>query len=256
MSICLKLLGTGAADYDWSRFGEEGIRGSTSSLLNGHTLIDCGATGLGNLHRFQVPFSAVDTLLITHSHSDHFQPAQITELAAGRSKPLEVYASPEALELLPQDGSIAPHPLAAGMKFQLGELGVTALPANHLTNIAGEEAFHFAFESAAGNLLYALDGAGMLKRAIQLIDHLRFELIIFDCTMADSGDYRIFEHTDIEMVIHLMKTLRTLKIVDGSTRIVLNHLARTLWPPTEAERRQKIAGTNFELAFDGMELQF
>ena len=80
----LKLLGTGAADYDWSRFGEEGVRGSTSSLLNGHILIDCGATGLANLRRFGIPHSDIDTLLVTHSHDDHFVPEQVAELASGR----------------------------------------------------------------------------------------------------------------------------------------------------------------------------
>ena len=250
----LKLLGTGAADYDWSRFGEEGVRGSTSSLLNGHILIDCGATGRANLRRFGIPHSDIDTLLVTHSHDDHFVPEQVAELASGRRVPLAVYASPEALAMLPDDADVAAHPLAPGLKFRAGEFAVTALPANHLTNIPGEQAFHFCFESAAGNLLYALDGAGMLKAAVRLFSQLRFDWVVTDCTMAESGDFRIFEHSDLDMVTHLMKTLRNLKIVDGDTRVVLDHLARTLWPESEAGRQARIAGTGFELAFDGMEL--
>ena len=99
----LVLLGTGAADYDWSRLGEPGVRGSTSSLLNGHILIDCGATGLRNLQRNGIDFGAVDTLLVTHSHGDQFQPDQIVELARtpGRAKPFRIYAAPEALAQLP-----------------------------------------------------------------------------------------------------------------------------------------------------------
>jgi len=251
----LKLLGTGAADYDWTRFGEPGVRGSTSSLLNGHILIDCGATGPDGLKRFGIPFSAVDALLVTHSHSDHFAPGRIAELAAGRETPLDVFASPKALALLPESGAIARHPLSAGDKFTLGDVAVTVLPANHPTEIPGETAFHFSFETPAGNLLYALDGAWMLKAAVWLIKHLRFDWIVLDCTMADAGDWRIFEHTDVEMAAHMVKSLRTLGIADGETRIVLDHLARTLWPETEAGRREKIAGTGFELAFDGMELR-
>lgn len=81
----LKLLGTGAADYDWACFGEPGVRGSTSSLLNGHVLIDCGTTGTGNLKRFGIPCSAVDALLVTHSHSDHFAPERIPRVTSARS---------------------------------------------------------------------------------------------------------------------------------------------------------------------------
>ncbi len=254
MQLELKLLGTGAADYDWKLFGEDGVRGSTSSLLNGHILIDCGITGLRNLERFHIPHASIDTLLITHSHDDHFEPEQILELAGGTQKPLDVYASPDALAQLPQTGRIVPHPLLPGAKFQSGEVAVTALPANHMTNIPGEAALHFCFETPAGNVLYALDGAWLLKQAIRLIEHLRFDWIILDCTMAEAGDFRIFEHTDFDMAVHIMKTLRTLNIADGHTRVILNHLARTLWPKTEEERQQRIAGSGFELAFDGMTL--
>lgn len=95
----------------------------------------------------------------------------------------------------------------------------------------------------------------MLKQAVRLIEHLRFDWIVMDCTMADSGDFRIFEHTDLAMAVHMIETLRNLNIVTPRTRIILDHLARTLWPATEEERRRKIAGTGFELAFDGMELR-
>ena len=94
----------------------------------------------------------------------------------------------------------------------------------------------------------------MLKAAVRLFSQLRFDWVVTDCTMAESGDFRIFEHSDLDMVTHLMKTLRNLKIVDGDTRVVLDHLARTLWPESEAGRQARIAGTGFELAFDGMEL--
>lgn len=222
--------------------------------MNGRILIDCGATGLGNLRRFGIPFSAVDALLITHSHDDHFEPEQIVELAAGREKPLDVFASPEALAMLAESETIVRHPLSAGETFFLGDVAVTVLPANHPTHIPGETAFHFCFETPGGNLLYALDGAWMLKAAVWMVKHLRFDWVVLDCTMADAGDWRIFEHTDVDMAVHMVKSLRNLGIVDGETRIVLDHLARTLWPETEEERRQKIAGTGFELAFDGMEL--
>ncbi len=248
----LRLLGTGAADYDWNRFGNPGVRGSTSSLLNGHILIDCGVTGLGNLNRFGIPYSAVDTLLMTHSHDDHFQPGQIAELAAARPEPLAVYAAPAILDQLAGTANIAPFPITPGMTFELGDLSVIALPANHLTWIPEEQALHYCFLSPAGNLLYALDGAAMLKQAFQLIEEIHLDCIVIDCTMADSGDFRIFEHTDVEMVVHLMKTLKNLGVADSNTRVVLDHLARTLWPETETERQKKIAGTNFELAFDGM----
>lgn len=95
----------------------------------------------------------------------------------------------------------------------------------------------------------------MLKAAVRLFSQLRFDWVVIDCTMAESGDFRIFEHSDLDMVTHLMKTLRNLKIVDGDTRVVLDPSGPgPLWPESEAGRQARIAGTGFELAFDGMEL--
>lgn len=253
----LVLLGTGAADHEWDRFGEPGVRGSTSSLLNGHILIDCGTTGLRNLRKNGIGFPAVDTLLITHSHSDHFQPEQISELAGapGRAKPFRVYAAPEALALLPDTAVPEKYELVPGLRFQLGEFNVTALPANHQTEISGEQAYHFLFESAAGTLLYALDGAGLTKPEWQLIDGVRLDWIVIDCTMAEEGDWRIFEHNDRTMVRHLLATFRSRGMIDETTRIVLNHLARTLWPEDTETIHARAAEIGAEAAFDGMMLK-
>ena len=253
----LVLLGTGAADHDWNRFGEPGVRGSTSSLLNGRILIDCGTTGLRNLQTNGIDFGAVETLLMTHSHCDHFQPEQITELARtpGRTQPLRIYAAREVLARLPEGAEFDKHELAPGLRIQLGELNVTALPANHLTDVPSEQAYHFLFESAAGSLLYALDGAGLTKREWLLLDGIKLDWIVIDCTMAEEGDWRIFEHNDRTMVRHLLATFRNCGMIDETTRIVLNHLARTLWPEDAETIQAKAAEIGAEAAFDGMTLE-
>ncbi|MFA6816816.1 MAG: MBL fold metallo-hydrolase [Lentisphaeria bacterium] len=253
-SFELQFLGTGAADYDWDSFGKPGVRGSTSSLLNNHILIDCGATGLRNLKRFSVPFSTVDTLLITHSHSDHLNVEQIVELSAARKKPLELYASPESISKIPKTETIITHPLSPGMKFDLGDIAVTALPGNHQTDIPGEITLHYCFETPVGNLLYALDSSWLLKAEILLLKHLHLDWFIMDGTVADDGDYRIFEHTDINMAKHMVKTLRGMQIVTDDTQIYLDHFAKTLWPIAEKDRQQKVAGTGFHLATDGLKI--
>ncbi|MBS1368902.1 MAG: MBL fold metallo-hydrolase [Lentisphaeria bacterium] len=250
----LILLGTGAADYDWSRFGEPGVRGSTSSLLNGHILIDCGATGLANLRKSGIRSESVDTLLFTHSHDDHFRPDQAAELAQGRSRPLRVFAAPEVLALLPEEG-FEKHALSPGLHFSLGELNVTALPANHMTHIPSEQAYHYLFESAAGTLLYALDGAGLTKPEWLLIDGVKLDWIVIDCTMAEEGNWRIFEHNDRTTVRHILATFRSRGMIGEGTRVVLNHLARTLWPEDAEEIRKKAAEIGAEAAYDGMLLE-
>ena len=48
----LQFIGTGAADFNWSKYGEPGVLGSTSTLLNGHILLDCGPTTAATFARY------------------------------------------------------------------------------------------------------------------------------------------------------------------------------------------------------------
>ncbi len=66
-----------------------------------HLLIDCGATSLVAMKRFGVETSAIDTILLSHLHGDHFGgvPFFIMEaqFVSGRERPL-VVAGPPGLE--------------------------------------------------------------------------------------------------------------------------------------------------------------
>lgn len=255
--VTVRTLGTGAADHDWKRLGEPGVRGSAATLLDGHVLIDCGTTGYANLTRFDIAPNALTDLLITHSHGDHFSPSEIRKLLDARGPdqpPLQVRASPQALAALERalPGRFTGHPLAAGTTFDLGRLHVTALPANHLLGDPAEQALHFLVETPDGTLLYALDGAWMLKQARQLIGKRRLDLIVWDATVAKSGDFRAFEHNDLDMIGLMMASLTTTGAADSRTVCVLDHVARTLWPADLRDAERLASDRGWVLAADGM----
>lgn len=255
--LAIRTLGTGAADHDWKRLGESGVRGTAATLVDGHVLIDCGTTGFANLTRFDIPPRTLTDLLITHSHSDHFAPEQIRMVLEARGPdlpPLGIWASPQALATLEcrQPGRFAAHPLVAGTVFDMGRLHVTALPANHLLSDPSEQALHFLIETPRGTLLYALDGAWLLKQARLLIGKRQLDMIIWDATVAQSGDFRAFEHNDLAMIGLMMASLTTTGAVDSRTACVLDHVARTLWP-ADLQAAEKLASDRgWRLAADGM----
>ena len=258
--VRVRTLGTGAADHDWKRLGAPGVRGSTSTLLDGHVLIDCGTTGSANLARFGVAPSVLTDLLITHSHGDHFNCDEIRNVLEQRSTnqpPLDVWAAPEPLATLKQalPDRFVGHELRAGTAFPCGRLRFTALPANHQLPNPAEQALHFLAETPCGNLLYALDGAWMLKQAKQLIGKKRLDMIIWDATMSETGDYRIFEHNDLAMIGLMMQSLATTGNVHPDTVCVLDHTARTLWPSDPQEADKLATDRGWILAADGMELK-
>jgi len=256
--IAIRTLGTGAADHDWKRLGEPGVRGSAATLIDGHVLIDCGTTGFANLTRFDIQPRALTDLLITHSHGDHFAPDQIRNVLEARGPdlpPLGIWASPQALATLARalpDRRYTGRPLVAGTVFDVGRQHVTALPANHLLPDPSEQALHFLIETPQGSLLYALDGAWLLKQARLLIGKRRLDMIIWDATVANSGDFRAFEHNDLAMIGLMMASLTTTGAVDSRTVCVLDHVARTLWPADLQAAAKLASDRGWVLAADGM----
>lgn len=258
-AVCrIQLLGTGAADHDWARIGEPGVRGSAGTLFNGAVLIDYGATGPENLARFGVAPDRLEALIFTHTHSDHFAPEKVRELLEARRNPapLQIYGSREMAGILSGAPNCVLHPLSAGTVFRAKDLEFTALPSNHMLEANPEElTFHYLIRGDAGTVLYALDGAWLTKPEWLLIRGIRLNLILIDATMAEGGDWRIFEHNDLDMIEHMLLTFRREGMVSDATRVVLTHMARTLWPEESAAARALAERRGFELGYDGMMLE-
>ena len=255
----IRFLGTGAADYDWSKIGEPGIRGSAGTLLNGNILFDYGTTGRENLSRFGISPDCIEVLLFTHSHSDHFSVKNVKALLAERknSNPLHICGDAVVINALAGCADCCLHLLEPGEKFQYGDFTFTALLANHMIEAHPEEkTLHYLVETQGKTLLYATDGAGFTKPEWLIIREHHLDLIIIDATMAASGDWRIFEHNDLETIWHVRQTLRAEKIIDDRSRVVLTHLARTLWPDDAATIDRLARSYGFEAAYDGMDITY
>ena len=243
----LLFLGTGAADHDWSRYGEPGVLGSTASLLEDHILLDCGPTVCASLKRFGADFSKITAIVNTHSHSDHFNPEQIKELSAGRM--IDFYGTPQACEKVKDFCRI--HPIKSGDVFEVKNTRFLTLPANHAVTDLNEETFNYLISCNGKTLLYALDTAWMLTKARRLIGETKIDGIIWDATMSEPHDWRIFEHSDPEMFDSIRKVLIQTGNISEDVPVYFDHRARTLWP-LDLSGQQKIAARhNARLALDG-----
>ncbi len=256
----IQFLGTGAADFDWSEIGKPGVRGSTSTLLNDRILVDAGVTGWENLHRFGVSPDALDALLITHSHQDHFSETVIARILEARhpaSPKLKVFASPQAVSRLSRicGSRFEGVPLSTGTEFDLPGFHVVTLPANHRVEDFREECFHFLFLSPVENLLYALDGAWMMCKARALIGKTPIHTVVWEATMESPANFRIFEHSDLSMLDQMKTVLRTDGIFSGRTEFYVTHIAKTLWNGSFEDQSASAARHGYRMAFDGMTVQ-
>ena len=245
----IKFIGCGAADYDWNRYGEDGVLGSTATLLNDSILLDCGPTVGKALKRFGVNKEKISVIVNTHSHSDHFAPDVIREIATERK--ILFYGSLQACEQVRDFCEV--RPLTFGDRFECMGCSFLALPANHAVADLKEETFNYLITENNKTLLYALDTAWMLTKARLLIGKTHIDSIVWDATMSEADDWRIFEHSDPVMFASIRRVLQKTGNIDENVKIWFDHRARTLWPSTGAEQEEIADRFGVMLAQEGEE---
>ena len=244
-------LGCGAADFDWSRYGDPDILGSTVTLLDDSILLDCGPTTTAAMARFGVENKQISAIVNTHNHSDHLNVEEVRKIASGRKLPF--YGSPEACEKLADCCEV--HPLTFGDEFVIDGKKFVALPSNHAVENLKEETFNYLI-SGDKTLLYALDTAWMLTRARRLIGQQHIDAIVWDATMSEPDDWRIFEHSDPVMFACIRRVLKKTGNIDDNVKIWFNHRARSLWPTDIAAQEAVAIRENVQLAQDGEQVSF
>ena len=242
----IQFIGTGAADHEWSRYGEPGVMGSTVTLLDDHILIDCGPTALCALERYQADIDKITDIVITHSHTDHFDRENLKAVCTGRK--LRLWGSGNVCGKAAE--FCETRVLHYGMKFRIGRYDFLALEANHAVEDPTEETFLYLI-SGEKTLLYALDTGYLSSKAHRLLGKTRIDGAVWDATMSEPGDWRLFDHTDGRMFNIQRGLLERTGNMTPDTKVWFSHRARTLWPQ-ELELQRKITEReNVLLAIEG-----
>ena len=223
MKICF--LGTGAADWVYEKHSQnKGYRRNASLLIDDCLLIDPGPNVPEALKTFRKQENCIRYIINTHKHPDHYNVNTLDYLKDARF-----------------------YEMGAGDVKVIGKYTVIALQANHAT--CGESV-HFIISDGVKNLFYGLDGAWLLFDEVEAIKKHGIDLAVFDATIGDiSGDYRIFEHNNLNMVAQMKATLE--KYIN---RFFISHMARTLHTD-HAELVLRMKEHDIEVAFDGCEVE-
>lgn len=134
--------------------------------------------------------------------------------------------------------------IAPGKTLTLGEHTITAVAGNHKIPVV-----HYLIEHKGKRLFYGLDSAWLLYPEIELIWKKGADVAVLDGTIGFvDGDYRIFEHCNMNMIIAIKKTLN-----EHVGKFYISHMARTLHTDhqTLAETMGKYG---VEVAYDGLEI--
>ena len=244
-------LGTGAADFlpslaDEDRFTiDKSIRRSSAALIDEKVLIDCGPHVIDEINLFDIDVKKIESVLITHDHSDHFNADNISCFRAMCGKTLNVYHSVE--NVMPQIEGVCFHALEKLKTYEINGFSVTPLAANH-----SKGAVHYSIEKDGKKIFYGCDGAWLLMDTYYYMRNKNYDVMILDATVGDyDGDFRMAEHNSIPMIRMMTKSFSTFGIMSAKTKIILDHLARTLHKP-HAEVCGLVEKDGYIVAYDGM----
>lgn len=253
----LLFLGTGAADWDIKEKKKgEFFRRNSAALLNNDVMIDCGAHIFDFAKDSGRPdlYDGVTDILITHYHGDHFVPDSVKELAKDRK--IRVMGDSRVRKDLEGVDNIEFIIPQLYTEQKVGNYRVIPVLANHeIVALDDQFAFHYIITTPDEKVIfYGCDGAWFLRPAWNKMLEYKFDAMIFDCTVGDSDDWRLFEHNTIPMLRTMMKEIREKDIIKDGGVAIASHLARTLHVG-HGETAEILKKLDMETAFDGMAVE-
>ncbi len=224
----ITFLGTGAADWEnkTTKRNEE-LRRYSSVLIDDVLLIDPGPHVFDSLDEFNKKPEQIKYIINTHNHSDHFCTETLNRLKSMNA----VFCN-----------------FDEGDSKKIGNYTVNAYKGNHSTC---EKTVHFIINDGPDTLFYGLDGAWLLYEEFEAIKKFKPDLAVLDATVGDiNGDYRIFEHNNLNMVTEIKKSLEPYV-----KKFCISHMAKTLHE-SHTELCKKMKKHDIIVAYDGLTIRF
>ena len=259
----LTFLGTGAADWTERDFTEEQeYRRWSSALIDGSLLIDPGP----HIYHFaekngtEDMFGGVKSIIVTHTHKDHFSSVTLRRLLSEAD--FRLYGDAACIRKLQKDltenefSKIKFTEIAPLENFVTEDgYSILALPSNHGTGDPLEKTRHYIIEKDGKRLFYGPDGAWLMLPAWEKMRGKHFDAMILEATSGYiPGDDRIFSHNSIPMLEIMLQTFRAQGCLDENSRVWCSHMAKTLHPG-QAMLERELIPLGITPAYDGLSIK-
>lgn len=240
-------------------------RSRAQVLINDDLLFDFGPDSFYHAMAFDIDLSKIETLLLTHSHMDHFYPLDLilrgVPYAYDRDKNKMTIYGNEKCEAMYQrmlneeDDSanltscIDFQPIKAFDAFAAHGYDVLPLKAQHDPR---ENCLVYSLTDKDGKrLFYGNDTGDITEETWQHIKNLYFDVVSLDCTMG--GTPGCASHMGIEENILLKNKMLEAGCADENTKFVITHFSHN-GCLLHHELEECVKDTGFIVAYDGMVL--
>lgn len=249
-------LGTGADDWDIN-VREDFFRRNSAALIDRSLMIDCGRHifDFARCYGMNSLYDNVSDIIITHRHSDHLCRESVLRLADQQK--LRIGCDRHIAGLIGEHYNIEYIEFEPFKEYTAGGYKITPVLANHDVVADGDMyAYHYIIKTPDNKtVFYGLDGAWLLRPSWEWMKNYKYDIMVFDCTVGDMDDWRLFEHNTIPMLRLMIKAVTDEKLLTSHGKIIASHFARTLHKPHK-ETAEILSKINVIASFDGMEIAF
>lgn len=275
----IKYLGTAAAEGIPAVFcdcetcrkaievGGKSIRTRSQALIDDKLLIDFPADTFIHSLTYGIKLGEIKNCLITHSHSDHLYPSEIhmrqTDIYAHlpQKTPITFYSDQSGYDLIETvikaynilEKDVVVKKVELYKPFMVDGYEVTALRATHsLTS----SPVVYLIKKDGKAIFYFHDTSELNDEAMDYLRKLDFtaDLLSLDCTEG-AKDTKYNGHLNIFRCDAFVKQLKEIGILNDKTKVILNHFSHNGGSVLYEEFVEIAKGYNFEVSFDGMEIE-
>lgn len=247
--------------------GGKNLRTRTQAVLDGELLIDFPPDTYCHAVQYGLELAKIHTLLVTHSHMDHWFPTDLIHrhehFGHGAEGVLEVYGNQAVKDAFdahilidrfkthPLDGLVNFHVIHGGDRFRVNGWEITAVPADHDQR---EECLLYICKKDGKTVFYGHDtGVNLSAEAWTLLAAERYDLVSLDATMGKKSSKGY--HMGLPDSEAVFQRLEDLGCLHDHTVKVVNHFSHNggmTHEQIEAWGRER----GILAAYDGMEAVF
>ena len=241
--------------------GEKSLRLRSSLMIDNELLVDFGPDLLSYTLKYDIHFSLIKILLITHSHYDHLFLNNfnyiLPETGTILTKPpdLKIICSRDVYKKIKNHSEKyeedTPWKIKVIKEFETTfshHFKITALPAVHMIN--EEKAFFYIVQKEDKTILLAFDTGMWGEEIWHFLKDYFFDVIVLDETMGYKN-YR--EHLNIEEIFIIRKKFINQKIINQSSLVIVTHISHNC-NPCYSKLKEIFDPEGIIVAFDGMEV--
>ncbi len=271
----IKFLGTGASESipglfcncpvcaNARKVGGKEIRTRMGVMINDDLMIDFSPDVNTNTQKYGINLHNLKYLLITHSHSDHFNvddlclrnsynivgtedKLQVFSNKAVVKKCEEYFATYECTEVTVAKTVFPEKP------FWAGDYKITPLKSRHINN-EEEDSVVFLIEQKGKTYLHLVDSGELFPEVFEYLHKNKIvaDVIAVDTTFSLCGE-RYFGHLNLEQVLELCEKLKEIGVIQSHTEVLLTHIAHFA---THADIEKACQGRGVIPAYDGLEIE-